>query len=293
MSDCIRHLGFLLRGHGRDGLMAILTAYFDKSGDVGREIVIVAGFIATDSRWERLGRAWERVMARARVSDFHMAEFMRDAEDSRFNAREWPRPRKNLLASKLLRIIAEYVQKPVVVAVTMKAFREAAIADSKRYVGDPYRLCSAICLIASSEWARESRRRERVDFVFDNDGKFFSETTKAYDVARREQATSAKCRIGNIAFASRIGTPGIQAADMFAHLIYEYQKRHLINSGCLPHPYLDGLLQSLGKRNKAVIERFYEKPEGVEFWGNTFKRSLGAIPRAAFKGHNPHRRVSA
>jgi hypothetical protein len=83
--------------------MALLAAYFDKSGDVDGPLVSVAGYIAGGMQWECLDEKWKKAMGEAGVQDFHMSEFMTGHKrpESEFNKQDWPQVRRDQLMNKL------------------------------------------------------------------------------------------------------------------------------------------------------------------------------------------------
>src|SRR2546422_11298982 len=72
----MQHLGLLMRGHSKGGLMVVTAAQLDKSGDVAQPLVVEAGYIASDVQWDNLGKEWKQAMKDAEVKDFHMSQFM-------------------------------------------------------------------------------------------------------------------------------------------------------------------------------------------------------------------------
>ena len=109
--------------------MALLTAYFDKSGDIGEPLVVVAGIIATDFKWECLGGEWKKVMADFEIEDFHMSNFFRNGTG--FPPKVWPLARKDKLAKVLTSLIYDYTQQPIAHGVTARALRDANLGTSK------------------------------------------------------------------------------------------------------------------------------------------------------------------
>jgi hypothetical protein len=280
----VQHMGLLLRGHSKGGLMALFAAHLDKSGDVDEPLVVVAGFIASDFKWDVLGEQWKKTMEVEGVSDFHMADFFRNNKE--FPRKEWPRRRKDRLMKLLTRLVTDYTIRPIAYAVTAKAIREAKLGDTRKYIGDQYRFACFLCVQDCIEWARSAEAlRERVDFIFDNDGRFYTDVTTAYAFASENAFLQHKWKIGNFAFSDRHCSPGIQAADMFAYLVFEYRRRWLRNRKAKSHTYLDWLLPK-GIPSGLLIDN----KEFIERWGRQLEEALGKSFENPLKGFNPKRK---
>lgn len=265
--------------------MALLAAQLDKSGDVDKPLVVVAGFIASDRQWDRMGKAWNR--ATKGIEEFHMADFMADQKE--FNAKDWPQWRKDKLIRKLAEIIAEQTRARVAIGVSCQAFHEADLSQAKEYARDEYRLCCSLAIVATTEWARESHKRKRVDFVFDRDGKFYDKTTKAYGLASSDPDLAREWKFGGIAFSDRKSAVGLQSADVIAHLLYNYQALRLQGKSAPIHPYLLTLLKIHGS-GKRALDALLRTPQQVQYWANLFHGSFRELPAWAFKGYNPQRK---
>jgi hypothetical protein len=281
----VQHLGLLLRGHSRGGDMALFAAHFDKSGDKNEPLVVVAGFIASDFKWDVLGEKWKKTMHDFGIEDFHMSNFFRNGEG--FPRRDWTESRKDELMKHLARLITDYTKQPIAYGVTAKAIQSAKLGTTKQYIGDQYRFACDLCIHQCTDWALDAKAlRERVNFVFDNDGKFYGPVTSAYGIASQNAFLQNKWRIGNFAFSDRHCSPGIQAADMFAYLVFDYQKRYLKDKAAQQHPYLDSLLLHPISVNPGWL---VDSAEYVELWGKRLQETFGNPPAGFFKGFNPRR----
>ena len=266
--------------------MALFAAHFDKSGDTDAPLVVVAGFIASDFKWHVLGEKWKKTMRDFGIKDFHMTNFFRNGEG--FPRRHWPESRKDELMKHLAALITDYTRQPIAFGVTAKAIRGAKLGTTKQYIGDQYRFACFLCVHKCTDWASKAEAlRERVDFVFDNDGKFYGPVTSAYAIASENAFLQNKWKIGNFAFSDRWCSPGIQAADMFAYLVFEYQKRYLKDNTAKQHPYLGLLLRHPVSIHPGFL---IDDPEYIELWGNRLQKALGNPPKGALKGFNPRRK---
>jgi hypothetical protein len=267
--------------------MSLLAVQLDKSGDISKPLVVVAGFIASDRQWDMIGRAWKK--ATKGIGDFHMAAFM--ASEKEFNANDWPQPRKDRLIKTLTGIIAEHTRARIAVGVCCQAFREADLSQAKEYARDEYRLCCSIAIVATAEWGRNSSKRERVDFVFDHgDGKFYDETTKAYGLASTDPDIAREWKLGSISFSNRHDAVGLQAADLIAHLLYKHEVSVLRGEDSPIHPYLLDLLK-IHRGGKRAADTLLKTPQQIQYFANLFS-GFRELPTWAFKGFNPRRELS-
>lgn len=188
----------------------------------------------------------------------------------------------------LATLITGYTSQPVAYGVTAKAIRDAKLGLTRQYIGDQYRFACFLCIHRCTDWASNADAlRERVDFIFDNDGKFYGPVTSAYAIASENAFLQNKWKIGNFAFSDRWCSPGIQAADMFAYLVFEYQKRYLKDKTAEQHPYLDSLLNH---RISVHPGDCIDDPAYIELWGKRLQQALGNPPKNSRKGFNPPRK---
>lgn len=274
----VGRLSVVFSGHfsPRD-LVAHLTAYFDKSGDVDKPVMVVAGFIATVNEWDRLERPWKQTMKHYGVNDFHMTDLMDG--DGEFAAPSWTQKRKDTFTARLASIIVDHARVSVGGGIEVAKFNAARLGDARQYVGDAYRLCCSDVLIASSNWAMECSKRESMNFVFDRDGKFFSETTMLYHSVTQSPSAVAKFRIGGIAFDDRESAVGLQAADMLANLLFRFRCSRLSDPNAPQHPYL----QAISNTKEPLVGRFFNTTQGIERWANLLMQEFERIPKKGRK----------
>jgi hypothetical protein len=266
--------------------MALFAAHFDKSGDKDTPLVVVAGFIASDSKWDILGEQWRKTMRDFGIEDFHMSDLFRNGEG--FPRRDWSQSRKDELVKQLVGLVTDYTKQPIAYGVTAKAIRDAKLGTARRYIGDQYRFACFLCIHQCTDWVLDAEAlRERVNFVFDNDGKFYGPVTSAYAIAAESAFLQSKWKIGNFAFSDRRSSPGIQAADMFAYLVFEYQKRYLKDNTAKQHPYLDLCLRDPVSVPPGIL---IDDPAYIELWGNRLQKALGHLSKGDLKGFNPRRK---
>lgn len=254
------HLSTLLNGEYQpDWSMALLGAYFDKSGDVDKPVIAVAGFIATAKQWDRLKKPWIQTMRDYHVKDFHMSDLMTGYKEF---ASPWWLSQQRPFMNRLISIIIEHMRARAGAAVVLDAFKQAQLGETKKWVGSPYRLCCSDSMIGACVWASQSPRRGHVDFVFDRDGKFYNETNKLYRMLSEIPRIRDKFRIGSIGFSNRKEAVGLQAGEMLAYLMFDYLRRKVGDPNALPHPYL----VALHEVKEETVGHLFQNPQAIEDW---------------------------
>ena len=199
--------------------MLELTAYSDES-ETEHEVYCVAGYWAPARDWERFDWAWTQELRKRHLTEFH-AEHCEHG-DGEFAGRD----DRIELRDQFVRIINQHPIHGTWAVVNLQAWDTWA-AEIKRLrprADGAFYIAFQMYLDAVSQEVDRFPPEERVGFVFDNrpeSGKaivLFNWLRKTPDPAFRITAS----RLGDVASASSVRLPGLQAADLLAYEARKY-----------------------------------------------------------------------
>jgi Protein of unknown function (DUF3800) len=259
----------------KNSFMVYLKAFLDKSGDAGKPVVVVGGFIAEPTAWDRMEAVWDE--ATQGIEDFRMSDLI--DRTGEFSDPSWTEERCEALGEKLVSVVADNVIARGASGVDVEEFSNSKLGKAKRYVGDPYRLCCSDILIGASTWAMKSSADKVIEFVFDQDGKFYNRTNMIYHAITQNKALVEKFRIAGIHFSNRRFATGLRIADAFANLTFRYQCSRFGNGRAEQHPYL---LAFRGD-GKNEIGHFYGSAKAIEWWADKLLKHFSDMPKRVFR----------
>lgn len=147
-------------------LVAMFTAYFDAAGKWNRPgVLAVAGFVSDVRKWAKFESAWEAILSRESVSQFHMTDFV----SSRGEFASWrgQTDRRRIFIDDLAQCAKRYTNKRFGGLVVLKDYEAA----NKQYrlreeVGGPYPVCAEYCVRLARKWQAKNDVRD-LEFFFE------------------------------------------------------------------------------------------------------------------------------
>ena len=203
----------------------VLKAYFDESRrDPGGSILAIAGYFGRTTEWRRQCREWNNVLARYGIKrGLHMKEFAYSKGD--FKIFEDNEPRRREFLAKLLNTLYKNPPRFVAVgcAVDIKAFAELPAEKTVTFKHNPYLFAFVLCVRGAidSEYIKHLPISETMGFVFDRRDDFQHQALDLFDTVKNMPTIPHRERLGDVAFAARVDSPPLQAADFIA---YEVRK---------------------------------------------------------------------
>lgn len=203
----------MLFGLRKKGLWVMLSAYFDESGTHDdSEFFVVAGLVASPDAWERLTKAWQRILASEEVEAFHMVDFCH----SRSAFEGWPKERRDRLIIRLIDTIKKHVSFRTWSVVAMSDYRRIF---SEPLDGFPYSLCSICC--ASQLRTVAQRRSIRIPYMFEGGGHGSALLFEEFR-ALLGSGQGDFYGMGALAVGESKLCPPLQAADIHAYEVHKY-----------------------------------------------------------------------
>ncbi|OGW13488.1 MAG: hypothetical protein A3G93_00685 [Nitrospinae bacterium RIFCSPLOWO2_12_FULL_45_22] len=232
-------------------------AYFDESG-VHRDspVVVVAGFLAPDKQWARLQSEWDKALKQTGISFFHMVDY----ENRQKQFKDWKEDERIERLKKFLEIIKRRITIPVVAAVGVKDYKEAALWQ--RDPGAPqnaYAFCALMCLQAIAAWADKVGHREPIGYIFEDGALHKGELLKLADQIKKDPARQDRYRWVGLSFTDKRYFSPLQATDILAYEAYKEARVLLEGQPRAPRKSFAALLR--GMVNHPEHCRYFRKQD--------------------------------
>jgi hypothetical protein len=175
-----------LRAPGK--VVAILQFKFDESFD--HQIMVVGGWIASDSEWSRLAGSWQRRIdhensrstPEQQITRFHATEMNCKAGEFR----HWDKRRCIQLSRKLINMLAKRTMGAIAVGCEMEAIQQVwPRGDRQTLKRRSYIVCMKQLMIEIAIIMEEYFAGDRVLLVHDH-GSWDDEAQEAYNFMRRD-----------------------------------------------------------------------------------------------------------
>lgn len=219
--SAIQHTAMsLFLGGWQESVMAMLTAYFDASGNQDdSEAVVVAGFLSSTWEWLEFERLWNKCLLEFGVSEMHMKEFAPSTGE--FESWKDNEDKRRRFINRLISIIKKYTSNSFADAVLISEYRKVDSLYQLYEYCPPYSLASSHCVGKIREWS------EMFGYDFGNIGFIFEDGDKN----QGNMGNLIKANYGfTPSFLKKCKSVAFQAADMLA---YEHLSAHrkLIRNG--------------------------------------------------------------
>jgi len=221
----------------------------DESGiHDGASICVLSGYIGSLKQWCWFEDAWDEVLDKYDVLDFHSKEFFaviegkrvghyyrRSKRNERLNYSDWSDEQTAKFLDELLDIIDSRNVSPVGASVEVPAFWALSYGERRFVTGGhfhgekfitsgaptkPYFLMFDHCLVDSANKTKEGKR---IVFVFDQQKQYESRAIEQFGESVRLLDKPMAEKFGGVMFQPRIDAPGLQAADLYTHCWHRYQ----------------------------------------------------------------------
>ena len=199
----------------RDGIVAVIKAYFDESGiHDGSPVVTVGGYFGEPAAWRDFTKEWNRTKRPIKV--FHAV----DAQNLQGEFEGWSPEDRDELVKRLLPIIPKHPVAAVLMGINLDAFKEAmrGRSDLQEIFGTPYTACFQWALQSLVEHAEKFNFDERIA-CFHESNDFQREARESFDFIMND---SRYRNISSLTFGRKEDFVPLQAADILA---YEGNKR--------------------------------------------------------------------
>jgi hypothetical protein len=210
----------------RGDLFAMLTAYFDDSGD--GEVAVVAGYLSSVKMWEEFGDKWTKFLQKNNVNQMHRSQL----ESFKGEFEGWIPDQRTEFVKAAHVIIRRYTYVPVGIAIIKKdleaVFPPGHSAREFRF----YSWCIHGCLAALGKWSKAHKKQDPISFVFEagTEGRDQVDKTFASLYRNPEIRSPDACKIESWSFAGKNVLP-LQAADVVAYELFKLVKNVGVDQG--------------------------------------------------------------
>lgn len=144
-------------GRRPGGVLAMIAAYFDGSGDPSdTPVVSLAGLVSTAEKWVAFSNQWEECLEAFGVSALHMREFAHS--EGEFSSWRKDEPRRRRFLNGLIYAIESHIEYSVASSVSMRDYRAI---DAKYRLSEfmkPYTFLASTCASAIIPWTTQTQR---------------------------------------------------------------------------------------------------------------------------------------
>jgi hypothetical protein len=203
--------------------MALLTGYFDETGDSkdhAQKFVGMAGFAVPAEKWDILERKWKFILNEFKIPHFHMKEF-NPSKGVFCGWKDNEKKRKQLFGS-LIKTIKEIKPLPVGCVFSSEDFRSLPKRD-RDVIKDPYFLSFISCIAMPSMLLENAPRDVKLATVFGEHTIFAAKAKKFHQQIQAMYETGT--RLYPPEFRDMREVVQLQAADIIAYELYKEADR--------------------------------------------------------------------
>jgi hypothetical protein len=239
----------------------MLSVYFDASGTHREsDVVVIAGWIATDHQWERFTREWTEILDGAGLEPpvFHATEFERPGMPD-----GWSPSKKIKVRQRLITKIQKRTRDQFGVAVVVPDYRQAA---HEGLTPNLTPLAFAVMEVVKKvgNWAVSLPKAHSIRYYFEEQSEQRGDVANGMDFIRSRGTLLERFRCAAWGWVPKEAPPA-QAADMLA---YEIWKESI--SGLLATPRSRPMRRSLQALTHLVPRYTYY---AANTWAAERKRS--------------------
>lgn len=192
----------------------MLSAYLDESGThKGSRICAMGCLVASPAQWERLSRAWLKVLDAVGVPDFHATDCANGAQAFK----GWEPKDRDKLFIRLANLTVRMTAFRVWTAVVMEDYHRFFSDLKERF---PYSLCALGCAARLRHIAVRRGSGFVIPYVFDQGPKGKRAFATFDRMSSKDKAHYF--RMGALTKADRLQMVPLQVADLHAYEVYRY-----------------------------------------------------------------------
>jgi len=229
----------------------LCTAYIDDSSDGKQEkYVIACALIGSQQEWTRVFVLWEDALREdPEIKYFHSKEWRSlSGEFSQFkDVLKWPKPSGGEAANKkrdsLCKILIKSKLRGIAVSAMMpdyKRIREAYPNEVVSFFGKgPFEAAFQSLIFECGKEVGEASEASVIGFICDENQNAV-EHTQLYLQFKKKNPQTAKVLAGIGHFDDKFN-PGVQAADLMAHIVNQFISKYVTDGECSEEFPLDGI----------------------------------------------------
>jgi len=257
--DAFEHLCDAVFSDDEDGLMFFWKSHFDASGK--EPLLVVAGYLAQRPDWKSFNKAWkEPLTSRGHTDIFHATDFEAGLGD--FTAEKgWTVERRNSVRVRLVEALEQSsLRLGVACSVVVSDYDEMMTGWRREHHGDAYNYCVNGCIKVFGVWLQAHRCSDPIATIVESGDEGSGEAQETFRKLHANPNTKNFFRLGSLAFLHKSQAVGLQAADMLAHYVWDYET----GTQPLVEPYSRILRDKrliLERYDKAAFKKLFERDD--------------------------------
>lgn len=211
----------------KGGSFFLLQGYFDDSGTHrGSDIVVWAGFLATEERWTAFEKDWRDLLETYGISAFHIYDCTHGTGD--FDG--WCQGKRDAAIYDFREIILTHNLLGIGCAASVKDWDDLVIGEHRKYLRTSEEYCLSRVVSEAVRFEVENYPDNRMAIMFDQRDRPDTEIiaiNRIFDFYGKRHP-----RLTEYSFVRTKSVLPVQAADMFAWESYQYAKEYLKTGQC-------------------------------------------------------------
>lgn len=204
--------------------LMILTGYFDESGThAGSDVVSVAGYVSTPTRWVRFDEEWREAMADYGLEFFHASTFANRAPPYD----EWSEDERHKRFTNLAGIINRHTEFSIATMILTRLFDETFSPEVRAHCGGPYGLAAVATFMETAKRVNEHYPDQWVSYVFESGARGAGQVLAHFQDNQRRREYASDQKLGSLRFENKRQFTPLQAADILAYELYLHLPRQL------------------------------------------------------------------
>jgi hypothetical protein len=244
----------------------VMEAYFDESGiHGGAKVCVVGGFYGKEGAWKNFTKQWNAILNKfpeLSETGFHAKDFFKSPRQGIY--REWTDEKAGKLLNYLVKCVSNNLIRPIGYGVIVDDFEKLSLKNRLWLTGAKFRASDGkhagggcpsksyylpfMFSVLGACQISNTTHGERLHFFAGLDRTFAGYATQLHKFLREDVRIppDLRSKLGGIDYPLAKDTPGIQAADLLVHLMYQHSI-NLAEQGQLETPRI---LRQLSKRAK-------------------------------------------
>jgi hypothetical protein len=194
--------------------LALLEAFFDESGTHGNSrTVVIAGYVATETDWDKVQKRWEVVLKCHGIEVFHATDFF--AQCGEFASMKLEE--RESLITGLVEAIRSGELHTITASADAYAYSRVTSPRFRAVFPKAYDLCFNDIIRGIDLWSNQEADGEEVGLVFSASDEYDAHNRETFAIWKRYGGLKT---IGALRFNRPSRVPALQCADLLANRLY-------------------------------------------------------------------------
>lgn len=255
----------LMHAWNPERLFVLVTVYIDESGTHDSPLMTMAGLVGRLGQWATFDAKWKAMLAKDGIEFYHAKKMIHGQDQFR----GWSQARKEASAKQVNKIIQRHSQFGFTLVLKDDEYRDhyqmpGVVRPRKLRLDSRYGLCFRMCLAIVPDLVRQTWSDHEIDlhFVLESGHKNYGDAERVFHEVKEDNQPNISNLLRTISSGSKREFPGLQGADVPAHVSFGFE-----TSGDVPVVDLGGphmaaeMMSKKSSLKKAPTFRYHIKPE--------------------------------